>query len=924
MRHFLLLSLLLLAAWTLAAEITPFVELGNGHIAGKLATYATGNTICMVINDNPGTDPATPSWIKFLKSVDGGVNWETTPVTQVNNCLTHPTLFYSPGEILIAYTDGYKRLLARSLDGGSTWVTADQDITLDLGRSFENSPVVEHRNGELRLFSLNLPYPEHAQDQFAHPADQEELLAPQYFTAIEESVNSTPVYWYGLHELNGVLRSNSDIWIKQAGGGNNNGWPRFNAPVIIGGEVQSASGAYPADQVFAGGLIENAPFLEQELPAGLRANAAMLGPIDYDPDHIMLVEVNGSTFTAWLGQVLPPVMEFADVYSAYPPPNPDTFLFTNNYAKRDTLWTFHSNGTCSPNGMFVNSRLWIKGSFSGHQNWLAADTISVIGDILLSGTPAGTSPETNTTDSVKLISEKGIEIKYGYCDPVDSQRYHLCRADTDPIMIYADFYCLGHNPANPRQDGVFTFEYQHPHPSVPAVVYQGTLYDNIDLHRRTFPQTTTSPWPPLIDYPWYNPLWPERIPYLERGILQIWGSVNQSRRGYLHRSYLDSEWPSNGVWDQTQDFCGGSSSPSVVNHQDPVLGIQLTTQNFPGTAGGGTGYKPDYRYNPACRLSDAGNEQLADWTLWKLGMHIHTWQDPDPEAYYLKQHLKRTHCKAFARSGNLALYAQNDKLLLADNDDVFQIEDLSDLTHGDGDIRSLALGLDGAVLLGQTTYSSGNFQHLVKTMQPLMNDDVTEYLFNTPSSLFDVAITPTGGKLVAMYEVSGVVFLYRISDDGQFNLLDVWQMPQGTNLQYSRIYLLPSSSDELEVLLWQKDAESSAGSVFHAHASFSTPVDDPALVPVPELKLSAFPNPATSRLWITVQPQAKAEHQIVIFNLKGQKVRTLTTSTISKENQVVFEWNGRDENGRPAGSGIYLLHLYVNGRALRSRKICWL
>ncbi|MDP3113206.1 MAG: hypothetical protein Q8M98_00380, partial [Candidatus Cloacimonadaceae bacterium] len=43
--------------------------------------------------------------IKFMLSTDRGANWITRNVCHVVNCLTQPSLFFSPGEILIAYTD---------------------------------------------------------------------------------------------------------------------------------------------------------------------------------------------------------------------------------------------------------------------------------------------------------------------------------------------------------------------------------------------------------------------------------------------------------------------------------------------------------------------------------------------------------------------------------------------------------------------------------------------------------------------------------------------------------------------------------------------------------------------------------------------------------------------------------------------------
>ncbi|HPV15157.1 MAG TPA: hypothetical protein PL126_05865, partial [Candidatus Cloacimonadota bacterium] len=40
-----------------------------------------------------------------------------------------------------------------------------------------------------------------------------------------------------------------------------------------------------------------------------------------------------------------------------------------------------------------------------------------------------------------------------------------------------------------------------------------------------------------------------------------------------------------------------TSAPGAVTHQDPVMGFTLTTRDFPGSPGGGIGYKKNYHYD---------------------------------------------------------------------------------------------------------------------------------------------------------------------------------------------------------------------------------------------------------------------------------------------------------------------------------------
>ncbi|MDY0151286.1 MAG: hypothetical protein RBS43_03335 [Candidatus Cloacimonas sp.] len=434
-----------------------------------------------------------------------------------------------------------------------------------------------------------------------------------YFSDNEASPNGTNVYFYGYDVINGPLHSNTDIRMKKLGGGDNQGWPTFMAQVTTCGEVISEPAQYPRDQVFRGGLIEN--FSNYEFPTSMqnvRLNGTLVGPASYDPKRIVMVDVDNRGYGGFIGDVGIPRRVFADVWPDYPyhPYSADTPpSYRNNFMVSDTTWSVLGGGSCGGRSNFVNSKLWLKGTFGGFQTWGAADTLYLIGDILLNGTPSPQNPyPQNRSDMVGIISEKSILIKYGYRDPQDSLRIHTnmgSDSNQGGIWIYAALAALGDGNGNSHYDGVFTFEYQHPHGSVTSQLL--TVPDGepivlkwIDLHRNHWPPTSGNPWPAWLDLPWYNPLWPERQPYLERGTINIWGGVNQRRRGFVHRNYYDSEWPSNGAWNPPKDYCGATSAPNSFPVQlwwDPNYILNLQTRDWPGAAGSGTGYKKNYNYD---------------------------------------------------------------------------------------------------------------------------------------------------------------------------------------------------------------------------------------------------------------------------------------------------------------------------------------
>ncbi len=503
-----------------------------------------------------------------------------------------------------------KTFRIQSLLAKGALATSTDDVVMgDLAQQTQVKSLVRSKSGTGQAAMMN-PKFSLIRKYGIYTLETETFAKFMYFTDTDESPNATNVYFHGPDILHGRVHSNTDIWIKKTSGGVNNGWPVFYGWVSTTGEVVSFSGSYSESEVFQGGLSEGYSYtVFPDEASSIRRRNNTVGPVYNDPDHIMFVDVDGAGYTAYLGEVQDPYQELADVYNPYPPVDPDTYLYRNQYMVRDTVWSFFSNGTALNTSKWVWNKLWLKGNFGSYQTWGCSDTLYLLDDITLVNTAPGTNPINNTTDVVGLVSEKSIVVKYGYRDPIDSLRVHgTSGPDTGygGIWIYAAMAALGDDgPNSSHGDGVFTFEYQHPHPSVPDVTVGNVTYTKIDLHRYRFPHTPGQLWATntpgnrnlRIDYPWYNPLWPERVPYLERGYINVYGSISQRRRGFVHRSYYDTEWPSDNNWNQPMDYCGPSSSPTAVGHNDPVFGFQLTNTNYSGASGSGTGYKKNYYYD---------------------------------------------------------------------------------------------------------------------------------------------------------------------------------------------------------------------------------------------------------------------------------------------------------------------------------------
>lgn len=99
-----------------------------------------------------------------------------------------------------------------------------------------------------------------------------------------------------------------------------------------------------------------------------------------------------------------------------------------------------------------------------------------------------------------------------------------------------------------------------------------------------------------------------------------------------------------------------------------------------------------------------------------------------------------------------------------------------------------------------------------------------------------------------------------------------------------------------------------------------TKVEEELLVELRSYLHQNYPNPFTPETTISYSVPQVSEINLEVFNLKGQKVRTLVNDSKSKGDHSVV-WNGTDDNGNPVSSGIYLYKLSSKGRFTSTKKM---
>jgi hypothetical protein len=92
-------------------------------------------------------------------------------------------------------------------------------------------------------------------------------------------------------------------------------------------------------------------------------------------------------------------------------------------------------------------------------------------------------------------------------------------------------------------------------------------------------------------------------------------------------------------------------------------------------------------------------------------------------------------------------------------------------------------------------------------------------------------------------------------------------------------------------------------------------VEDPTAPIKASNRLSIFPNPCRAGSEIRLDLANHGDVEVSIYNLRGQKVRSLMKAFVAG-GSFNLRWDGRDDDGHPVGSGNYVVRMALNGDVL--------
>ncbi|MCK4654989.1 MAG: T9SS type A sorting domain-containing protein [Candidatus Cloacimonetes bacterium] len=157
------------------------------------------------------------------------------------------------------------------------------------------------------------------------------------------------------------------------------------------------------------------------------------------------------------------------------------------------------------------------------------------------------------------------------------------------------------------------------------------------------------------------------------------------------------------------------------------------------------------------------------------------------------------------------------------------------------------------------------------------------------------------------------------------NIMIIWDPPAGgRNLSYYRVYRdYILIGDYITSLFYIDVNPPSNWQVYYITAMYDggyesgpsnyiiNPINaEGNILPIKTKLLGNYPNPFNPTTTISYQLPENSEVTLIIYNIKGQKVKTLVNEVLPTGEHSTI-WNGRDSDGNQVGSGIYFYKLRV-------------
>jgi hypothetical protein len=160
--------------------------------------------------------------------------------------------------------------------------------------------------------------------------------------------------------------------------------------------------------------------------------------------------------------------------------------------------------------------------------------------------------------------------------------------------------------------------------------------------------------------------------------------------------------------------------------------------------------------------------------------------------------------------------------------------------------------------------------------------------------------------------------IYRNDESNLSNALDMNILIPATNTSQMQTYLWVDQEPltPATYYYWLESLDFDGSNEFFGPITLNIEGTESGIPSVPAITgiYKAFPNPFNPHTNVIYGMDKNSHVQIEVFNVRGQRIRTLLDATVNK-GWHTMQWNGKDQNGNNLPSGVYYLRMNVEGKS---------
>ncbi|MEA2096842.1 MAG: FlgD immunoglobulin-like domain containing protein, partial [Candidatus Cloacimonadota bacterium] len=213
----------------------------------------------------------------------------------------------------------------------------------------------------------------------------------------------------------------------------------------------------------------------------------------------------------------------------------------------------------------------------------------------------------------------------------------------------------------------------------------------------------------------------------------------------------------------------------------------------------------------------------------------------------------------------------------------------------------------------------------------------TQYILGSAS---DNLLPVNLSSFYAIY-IGGTPTLYWTTQSEENN--DYWNVYRGTNQNFetaAQINAEPvpgngttnNASDYIYVdtvpvvqnttyWYWIEDVSTDGETEVHEPITLSIPYEDTPVTPENYGLHQNYPNPFNPSTSISFTLAEDSEVELIIYNIKGEKVRSIYNSFVYAEQVETVVWDGNDKNGKQVSSGVYYYKLITETKEYQRKML---